>query len=121
MERRLLIILGTVLVLVGVFFLIRPRLPGGMAETRTISVAVQAGKMIPAEVIVGEGDSITLTITSDRAFDFHLHGYDLERRIQPGSATTLTFPATLTGRFTIEDEGAQAELGTLIVQPRGGR
>ncbi len=119
--RRLLILLVTALVLVGLFFLARPRLPGGAAEARTIPVAVRDGKMTPAEVTVAEGDSVTLSITSDRAFDFHLHGYDLERGIAPGDATTLAFTATLTGRFDIEDEGAKMELGTLIVQPRGGR
>jgi hypothetical protein len=75
--RRLLILLVTALVLVGLFFLIRPPLPDGAAEARTIAVAVRSGTMTPSEVTVAEGDSVTLSITSDRAFDFHLHGYDL--------------------------------------------
>jgi len=121
MGRRLLILLVTALVLVGLFFLIRPRLPGGAAESRTIPVTIRAGAMTPTEIAVTAGDGVTLAITSDRARDFHLHGYDLERQLEPGVATTLTFPATLTGRFAIEDEGASAALGALIVGPRGGR
>ncbi len=33
--------------------------------------------MTPAEIAVTAGDGVTLSITSDRALDFHLHGYDL--------------------------------------------
>lgn len=121
MGRRPLILLVTVLMLVGLFVVARPRLTGGAPEARTIPVVVRAGVMTPAEIAVTEGDSITLSITSDRTFNFHLHGYDLERDIAPGAATTLTFPATLTGRFEVEDEGAGAPLGVLIVSPRGAR
>lgn len=121
MGRRPLILLVTALVLVGLFFVARPRLPGGAPEARTIPVVVRAGVMTPAEIAVTEGDTVTLSITSDSAFNFHLHGYDLERNIVPGSATTLTFTATLTGNFDIEDEGAQAGLGALVVRPRGER
>lgn len=73
--------------------------------------------MIPAEIAVTEGDSGTLSITSGRAFDFHLHGYDLERSVVPGFATTLTFPATLTGRFAIEDEVVAAYCGPVPRPP----
>jgi heme/copper-type cytochrome/quinol oxidase subunit 2 len=119
--RRRLILLVTALVPIGLFFLRRPRLPDGAAQARSISLAVRDGTMTPAKVTVAEGDSVTLSITSDRACDFHLHGYDLERGIAPGGATTLVFTATLTGRFNFEDEGAKMELGTLIMRPRGGR
>ena len=66
---------------------------------------------LPGEVMAG--DMVTLAITSDRTSEFHLHGYG------QGAVTTLTFPATPTGHFAIADEGARAELGTLIVSLRG--
>jgi len=43
MGRRLLIILVTALVLVRLFFLVRPRLPGRAVGSRTIPVVVRAG------------------------------------------------------------------------------
>jgi hypothetical protein len=33
---------------------------------------------------VREGDSVTLRIDSDEPMEFHLHGYDAEREVQPG-------------------------------------
>lgn len=120
-KRRLALILVAILVLVGLFFVLRPRLPGGSAEARTIVVSMQAGTMTPAEIVVNEGDTVTLAITSDRDLEFHMHGYDLAAAIRPRTPTSLTFEATLTGRFDIEDEGAGTGLGALIVQPRGGR
>ncbi len=44
MGRQLLILLVTALVLVGLFFFIRPRLPGGAAESGTIPVTIRAGR-----------------------------------------------------------------------------
>lgn len=120
-KRRLALILVAILVLIGLFFVLRPRLPGGSAEARTVAVTVQAGTMTPAEIVVNERDSVTLAIASDRAFEFHMHGYNLAREVAPGTTTSITFEATLSGRFEIEDEGAGTGLGALIVQPRGGR
>jgi heme/copper-type cytochrome/quinol oxidase subunit 2 len=108
-------------ILVGLFLIIRPRLPGGAAETRAIAVTIRAGTMSPTELTANEGDTLNLTITADRELAFHLHGYDLARTLTPGNPTVLTFEANLPGRFEIEDEETERQLGTLIVQPRGGR
>jgi hypothetical protein len=72
--------------------------------------------MTPSEVTIG--DWMRFRITSDSPVVFHLYGYDLEEEVQPGEPVELMFEATTTGRFPIEDHDTEAELGTLLVQPR---
>ena len=74
--------------------------------------------MTPDEIEVDEGDRVNLRITSDGPLEFHLHGYDLEEEIEPDEPAKLSFDATITGRFEIENEQTKEELGVLLVQPR---
>ena len=50
---------------------------------------------------VKQGDVVTLRWTVDRAMLLHLHGYDIEWRVQPGTVGNVTFTARLTGRFSV--------------------
>jgi hypothetical protein len=61
---------------------------------------------------------VNLNITSDEPMEFHLHGYDLAKELEANEPTELSFDATMTGRFEIENEQTQQELGDLLVQPR---
>jgi FtsP/CotA-like multicopper oxidase with cupredoxin domain len=81
--------------------------------------------MLPPEqrvIRVQRGDVVTLRWTSDRALTLHLHGYDIERRVTPGTTATMSFTAPATGRFSIEvhggSAGREATLGYLEVHPR---
>lgn len=120
MSRPLVLLILALLVLGGLFLALRPGAPSEAPQARTIELAVRDGTMAPADITVREGDQVTLRITTDRPVAFHLHGYDLEREIEPGDPVTLAFDATLTGRFEIEDEATERALGTLIVEPRQG-
>ena len=93
-----IVLILIVLILGGLFFLLRP-------DT-------------PAEISVNEDDSVTLRVSSDRPMELHLHGYDVEQEVGPGQKASLRFRADLTGRFEIEDHGAERELGVLQVRPR---
>ena len=128
-RRALIVIPLLLLVLVGLFFLLRPASPpenvpttdeSTMKETRekTFDLAIVQGSMAPNEISVDEGDEIALRITSDSPVAFHLHGYDLESEVEPGEPTELSFTATISGRFEIENEQTRQELGVLLVQPR---
>ena len=74
--------------------------------------------MTPNQISVNEGDHVNLNITSDEPLEFHLHGYDLAKDLEAGQPAVLSFDATITGRFEIENEQTQQELGELLVQPR---
>lgn len=72
----------------------------------------------PVVIEVGAGDAVTLMVTSDRADELHVHGYDLHADLRPGEAATLSFKAEHAGRFEIELHGADLGLATLEVRPR---
>lgn len=119
---RTLILMLVLVALGALFAVLRPDEPGGPAadapHERTIQLAVEDGAMSPDEVEVGEGDRVKRLLTSDELVEVHLHGYDLEREIEPGETTTLSFEADLTGRFEIKGHESEEVLGVLLVQPR---
>jgi heme/copper-type cytochrome/quinol oxidase subunit 2 len=107
-----------VLVLGGLFFLLRPDTPAAGPRERTFDLSVEEGEMSPSDISVKEDDRVKFRISSDKPMEFHMHGYDLEREIKPGQTTELHFEADLTGRFEIEDHESEKELGVLQVRPR---
>ena len=111
-----LIVLGLGLL----FVTLRPTTQEAEPQERTINLEVRGNTMTPEEISVVEGDSVTLHIIADHPVDFHLHGYDLEEEVETGEPAQLSFEANLTGRFDIEEEQTQSELGTLVVEPRQG-
>lgn len=120
MYRILILIVVVVLVLGGLFFALRPapREEAAVPQESTVDIDIQGDAMNPSAISVGEGDMVNLNITADRPIEFHTHGYDLEEEVTPEEPAEISFIADLTGRFEIEDEETQTELGTLIVEPR---
>jgi hypothetical protein len=60
---------------------------------------------------VKQGDVVKLRWTSDRPIMVHLHGYDIEKKVEPGRITEMTFTARATGRFPIEEHQPKAKGG----------
>ena len=118
MARSLILIAVIVLVLGGLFFLLRPDSPPGGSQERMFDLSIEDGEMSPAEISVDEGDSVTLRVSSDEPMELHLHGYDVEQEVEPGKKARLHFEADLTGRFEIEDHESESELSVLQVRPR---
>ena len=129
--RRALILIPILLVgSVGLFFVLRPTSsapvpsspPSPQAsseksqEKTPLDVAIKGESMIPNEVSVHEGDQVRLRITSDEPLEFHLYGYDLEKDITANEPAELEFDATTPGRFQIENEQTDKQLGALLVQ-----
>ena len=50
---------------------------------------------------VKQGDAVKLQWSSDRRMSLHLHGYDIEKEVVPGTVTEMSFDARATGRFTV--------------------
>jgi hypothetical protein len=110
--------------LVVLFLLLRPGSPAPESsdleeetQEEVVAVAINEGTMSPPEVTVYEGNQVNLQIISDRPIELHLHGYDLTEKVEPGETADLSFEATDTGRFAIEDHDTDAEIGVLLVQP----
>lgn len=116
-------ILVLVLGLTGLFFLLRPDpsasgAPSAGRQEETLEIEIREGAMVPDEITVGEDDRVELRVTSDSPAELHLHGYDLEEEVEPGEPAKLSFDASISGSFEIEDHATGAVLGRLLVQPR---
>jgi hypothetical protein len=120
--RLLGMLLLLLLALVGPFLLLRPGSSGtdpsaDRSQYQTYELAISGETMIPEEISVDEGDRLNLRITSDAPLERHLHGYDLEEEVEPGEPSELSFDATTTGRFEIQNHYTESVLGALLVQP----
>src|SRR5437773_5492508 len=51
---------------------------------------------------VKQNDVVKLEWRTDKPLNVHLHGYDIEQGLKPGTVTEMTFTARPTGRFTVE-------------------
>ena len=68
------------------------------------------------------GNTVRFVVRSDAADDVHLHGYDIEKRVEPGRPARFRFPAELEGVFeieshTAEDAGRDPIVARLVVEP----
>jgi hypothetical protein len=83
------------------------------AAELTFDIRIEAGK-VPQNmriVRVKQGDSVKLRWTSDRPIVLHLHGYDIERKVEPGAMSEMAFLARATGRFAVEEHRHDAKGG----------
>jgi heme/copper-type cytochrome/quinol oxidase subunit 2 len=86
---------------------------------KSIDLQIEKNRMAsgPSAIRLVQGDEITLNIRTDRADELHIHGYDLRANLLPGQVVSLTFIATVTGRFGIELHKAHVAIGALEVYP----
>jgi hypothetical protein len=117
MARTLILVLGVALILAGLFVLLRPNSPAAGPQTREFDLRISEGIMEPS-ITVTEGDQVVLRISADSPLEVHVHGYNVEREVEPDEPARLSFEADLTGRFEIEAHETERELGTLVVEPR---
>jgi hypothetical protein len=69
---------------------------------------------LPADmrlIRVKQNDVVRLQWSTDKPMTIHLHGYDIEKRLVPGTMTDMTFTARASGRFTIEPHLSSASGG----------
>ena len=116
--RISVLLLISVLVLGGLFLILRPDPPAATPAERSFDLEIRGNVMRPEEVSVRKGDRVTMRFTADNPVEIHVHGYDLEREVEPGETTELSFEADLTGRFPMENHETETGLGVLVVEPR---
>jgi hypothetical protein len=91
-------------------------------------IGIENGRVPPRLrlIRVKQGDAVRLRWTSDRPIIVHLHGYDIETRVEPGAVAETTFTARATGRFPVEEHKpaarghshGEAPLVRIEVRPR---
>ncbi|MFI8326031.1 hypothetical protein [Streptomyces sp. NPDC085529] len=91
-----------------------PPTPAG----RTLDIRVTGSTVTPApsRVEVRKGERITLRVTSDRADTVHVHGYDREAVLAPGTPVILDLTADRTGLFEVETHESGLVLTQLVVR-----
>jgi hypothetical protein len=126
MKRTILFLGIAAVLLVGLFFIIKPAssTPGTdktpVLTNKVFEIVVQNRKIVSGgnTLQVNEGDNVTLNFTVDEGGEVHLHGYDKMVELQKNVPGAITFTANLTGRFPFELEASKTDLGILEVQPK---
>lgn len=83
------------------------------AGALTFDLRIENGRVAKAmrTIRVKQGDTVTLRWTTDRPIDLHLHGYDIETKVEPGAVAEMNFLAHASGRFSVEEHEADAKGG----------
>jgi hypothetical protein len=78
---------------------------GEPAPDAVFELSLSRGKLATASntLRVRRAQRVELKWSSDRPIVLHLHGYDLEATVTPGSPASMAFTANVTGRFPISE------------------
>ena len=139
-NQRLGVIVGAIVVVVVAFVLIRPTdekkepapAPEQATETTPTKTQTAEAKPKPPTVSIrdgkpaggvktiefGSGSSARIDVKTNKPAEIHLHGYDIEKPVQPGKTTVLRFEAKIEGIVTLEDHDSKAELAKVKVSPQ---
>jgi hypothetical protein len=100
---------------IGAFLALRGT--GGGGRPVTIEIKVTGSTMTPGNPSARADDAVTMTITTDRDEEIHLHGYDIPFECKANQPVTRTFKADKTGDFDMEIEDTSTPLGKFTVNP----
>jgi hypothetical protein len=87
---------------VGALFVIT-----AVADVKTFEIQV-IERQVTGEnelIRVTQGDDVVLNWHTDETVTVHLHGYDIEQRIEAGLPVDMSFTAHATGRFPVTSHG----------------
>jgi len=94
------------------------------AEPAVHRIEIKGGQAVGGaqDIEVGKGDDVTIVVSADAEDGIHLHGYDIEKPVEPGNPATFKFTADIEGIFEIEshvaeDAGRDPLIGKLTVEP----
>lgn len=132
--KKIILIILTIVILSALFFWLKPHaasketvqptenIPGEKTSTgvKTFGLEIKDKKIVfgPTTLSVQEGDEVKITALSDIDEEIHIHGYDKSLDLTKGQPATISFTATMTGRFEFELEHSGTALGVLEVAPR---
>jgi len=95
--------------------------PQPKPEVPTVEIVGGEPKGGPLALRVEGGDEVRFRVESDTPGEVHVHGYEIYKEVEPGSAAGISFPAEIEGAFEVEmhrftDEG-HVEIVALEVVP----
>jgi plastocyanin len=91
---------------------------GSAGGTDLIKVSVSNGEVHPADhrEDVSVGDTVKLTVSSDRDDMVHVHGVNIEKPVSAGGSVTITFKVTDPGIYEVETH--ESDLTLLQIEAR---
>ena len=89
------------------------------AADRTITISVQGKKVTPApsRIEMRSGQTLRLVVTSDHDDELHAHGFDVERELTAGQATTVDLTGAAPGLYEVETHHPELRLLQVVVRP----
>jgi hypothetical protein len=116
---------ATVAALAALYFVLARGPSGPDPGPKTYRIVLRDGHLAssPAVLDAVEGDSITLSVTSDKAATLHIHEYEQQvvLPLEPDKEATAAFTAERAGRFPVHVIGIDAwhpEVAAIQVHPR---
>jgi hypothetical protein len=91
----------------------------GEAKPTTPTIVVRNGEPVGGvqELEYSAGEEIRFRVSSNRADEVHVHGYEVEEEIPAGGTAALSFPAEIEGIFEVELHDSEAQIAELRVNP----
>ena len=86
-----------------------PPTPPPAAPVPTIRIQGDALVGEVEQIDVSTGETVRFRVVADQPWDLHIHGYEVEDQIVPGTPLEISFPAEIEGAFEAEVHGAAAE------------
>jgi hypothetical protein len=94
---------------------------GGATTTNpgstNLTFKVAGDTIVPDTAKAVKGQQVTMTITTDKDEEVHLHGYDIHFDCKANTPLTKTFTADKTGSFEMELEATTKHLLDFTVNP----
>jgi FtsP/CotA-like multicopper oxidase with cupredoxin domain len=88
-------------------------------------IQIQGGEVVGGapSITVKSGDVVNIVVSADAPDDIHLHGYDIEKKVEPGQPARFKVKTNLEGSFEMEshvaeDAGMDPLVARLNVEPR---
>lgn len=89
------------------------------AEAKVPTIVVRDGEPVGGvqELEYSAGETIRFRVSSDKAEEVHVHGYDIAKEVPAGGTVEFDFPAELEGIYEAELEGLGVQIIELRVNP----
>jgi hypothetical protein len=98
--------------------------PQATTEAEVARIRIEDGAVVGGAktIDVVKGDTVRIVVSANAPDDIHLHGYDIERSVEPGQPARFRFKADAEGAFEIEshvaeDAGRDPLVARLLVSP----
>jgi hypothetical protein len=93
--------------------------PSTPAADRTIEITVRGKQVTPApsRVELRSGQTLRLVVTIDHDDELHAHGFDVERELVAGQATTIDLTGAPPGLYEVETHHPELRLLQVVVRP----